>query len=131
MSGLKSFTVRIDERLYERLVMATERHKPRLPKRYAVELALERLLDALDGRESSLHRLVCSRNSRRECGCVPLTVPERRRPSAETLGFTASAAYAPQFARSIRAIDEAARCFDAGFRSSRAPVRTQWLPPWF
>jgi hypothetical protein len=48
MSGLKSFTVRIDERLYERLVMATEGYKPRLPKRYAVELALERLLDAVD-----------------------------------------------------------------------------------
>ena len=49
MSGLKSFTVRIDERLYERLVMATEGHKPRLPKRYAVELALERRVIAARG----------------------------------------------------------------------------------
>ena len=40
MSVLKSFTVRVDERLYERLVIATERHRPRVPKRYAGELAL-------------------------------------------------------------------------------------------
>jgi len=41
----KRFTVTIDPRLYERLLDVTVRRKPRLPKRYVVELALTRLLD--------------------------------------------------------------------------------------
>ena len=65
MSGLKSFTVRIDERLYERLAMATEGHKPRLPKRYAVELALERLLDAVDRGQLELGLEIDDRSKKR------------------------------------------------------------------
>lgn len=45
MADEKRFTVTIDCRLYERLLDVTVRRKPRLPKRYVVELALTRLLD--------------------------------------------------------------------------------------
>ena len=45
MADEKRFTVTIDQRLYERLLDVTARRKPRLPKRYVVELALTRLLD--------------------------------------------------------------------------------------
>jgi hypothetical protein len=38
----------IDKGLYERLVRETARRKPRLPKRYVVEVAVERLFKALD-----------------------------------------------------------------------------------
>jgi hypothetical protein len=44
----RRFTVTIDKGLYERLVRETDRRKPRLPKRYVVEAALERLFKALD-----------------------------------------------------------------------------------
>lgn len=45
MADDKRFTVTIEQRLYERLLDVTTRRKPRLPKRYIVELALTRLLD--------------------------------------------------------------------------------------
>jgi hypothetical protein len=44
----KRFTVTIDKGLYERLVRESERRRPRLPKRYVVEMALERLFKAID-----------------------------------------------------------------------------------
>jgi hypothetical protein len=44
----KRFTVTIDKGLYERVVRESERSRPRLPKRYVVELALERLFKAID-----------------------------------------------------------------------------------
>ena len=46
MADEKRFTVTIEGGLYDRLLDVTSRRKPRLPKRYVVELALTRLLDA-------------------------------------------------------------------------------------
>lgn len=54
MARPKRFTVTIDKGLYERLVRETDRRKPRLPKRYVVELALERLFEAIDGGQLEL-----------------------------------------------------------------------------
>ena len=54
MPGEKRFTVDIDEPLYERLLGVTVRRKPRLPKRYVVELALTRLLDQVDAGQLEL-----------------------------------------------------------------------------
>jgi len=48
MSATKRFTVTVDMALYKRLLAVTEKRKPRLPKRYVVELALERLFKELD-----------------------------------------------------------------------------------
>lgn len=45
MADEKRFTVTMDKRLYERLLDVSSRRKPRLPKRYIMELALTRLLD--------------------------------------------------------------------------------------
>ena len=44
----KRFTVTIDSGLYERLLEVADRRRPRLPKRYVVELALTRLLNEID-----------------------------------------------------------------------------------
>jgi hypothetical protein len=44
----KRFTVTIEKGLYDRLVRESDRRKPRLPKRYVVEVALERLFKAVD-----------------------------------------------------------------------------------
>lgn len=54
MAQPKRFTVTIDKGLYDRLVRETNRRRPRLPKRYVVELALERLFEALDGGQLEL-----------------------------------------------------------------------------
>jgi hypothetical protein len=48
MATTKRLTITVDKQLYTRLVRLTERGRPHLPKRYVVELALERLLDAID-----------------------------------------------------------------------------------
>jgi hypothetical protein len=48
MAATKRFTITLDPRLYGRLLKLTDRHRPRLPKRYVVELALERLFQAVD-----------------------------------------------------------------------------------
>lgn len=48
MAATKRLTITVDRQLYTRLVRLTERGRPHLPKRYVVELALERLLDAID-----------------------------------------------------------------------------------
>lgn len=45
MADEKRFTVTIERQLYGRLLDVTTRRKPRLPKRYIVELALTRLFD--------------------------------------------------------------------------------------
>lgn len=54
MSDAKRLTVSLDQGIYKRLVNVTEKRKPRLPKRYVIELALKRLLDDLDGGQSEL-----------------------------------------------------------------------------
>ena len=41
MSAMKRFTVTGDMALYKRLLAVTEKRKPRLPRRYVVELALD------------------------------------------------------------------------------------------
>ena len=43
MGQTNRFTVEIDSQLYDRLKRETEERKPRLPKRYVVELALTEL----------------------------------------------------------------------------------------
>ncbi len=48
MAAAKRLTITVDKQLYTRLVRLTERGRPHLPKRYVVELALERLFDAID-----------------------------------------------------------------------------------
>lgn len=54
MSDAKRLTVSLDQGIYKRLVNVTEKRKPRLPKRYVIELALKRLLDDLDGGQLEL-----------------------------------------------------------------------------
>lgn len=54
MAKPQRFTVTIDKGLYGRLVRETDRRRPRLPKRYVVELALERLFEAVDGGQLEL-----------------------------------------------------------------------------
>lgn len=54
MSDAKRLTVSLDQGIYKRLVDVTEKRKPRLPKRYVIELALKRLLDDLDGGQLEL-----------------------------------------------------------------------------
>ena len=54
MSDAKRLTVSLDQGIYKRLVDITEKRKPRLPKRYVIELALKRLLDDLDGGQLEL-----------------------------------------------------------------------------
>jgi hypothetical protein len=39
------FTVTVDRQIYEALLNVTDRRRPRLTKRYVVELALTQLLD--------------------------------------------------------------------------------------
>lgn len=51
MPATKRLTITVDKQLYGRLVKLTERGRPHLPKRYVVELALERFLDAVDQRQ--------------------------------------------------------------------------------
>ena len=48
MGQTNRFTVEIDSQLYDRLKRETEERKPRLPKRYVVELALTELFRAVD-----------------------------------------------------------------------------------
>jgi hypothetical protein len=48
MVAPRRLTISIDKQLYGRLLKLTERRKPRLPKRYVIELALKRLLDAAE-----------------------------------------------------------------------------------
>ena len=48
MSNTKRLNTTIDRRLAERLERETEGRTPRLPKRYVVELALQRLFEAVD-----------------------------------------------------------------------------------
>jgi hypothetical protein len=48
MAATKRLTITLDSRLYGQLLKATDQHKPRLPKRYVVELALGRLFKAVD-----------------------------------------------------------------------------------
>jgi hypothetical protein len=54
MAQPKRFTVTIDRRLYDRLVRETDRRRPRLPKRYVIELALDHLFEAIDGGQLEL-----------------------------------------------------------------------------
>jgi len=54
MADEKRFTVTIDKHLYEQLLAVTERRRPRLPKRYVVELALSRLLDEVNSGQLEL-----------------------------------------------------------------------------
>jgi hypothetical protein len=54
MAQPQRFTVTIDRRLYARLVRETDGRRPRLPKRYVIELALERLFEAIDGGQLEL-----------------------------------------------------------------------------
>jgi hypothetical protein len=54
MAKPKRFTITIEKSLYDRLVRETDRRRPRLPKRYVVELALERLFEAIDGGQLEL-----------------------------------------------------------------------------
>ena len=48
MAATKRLTITLDSRLYARLLRASDQHKPRLPKRFVVELALGRLFKAVD-----------------------------------------------------------------------------------
>ena len=48
MSEPRRLNTTIDARLAERLDRETDARIPRLPKRYVVELALQRLFDAVD-----------------------------------------------------------------------------------
>jgi hypothetical protein len=48
MVATKRLTITLDSRLYARLQKASDQHRPRLPKRYVVELALGRLFKAVD-----------------------------------------------------------------------------------
>jgi hypothetical protein len=48
MAATKRLTITLDKKLFDRLVRLTERGRPHLPKRYVVELALERLLGEVD-----------------------------------------------------------------------------------
>jgi hypothetical protein len=48
MSNTVRLNTTIDSRLAERLQRETDGRTPRLPKRYVVELALQRLFDAVD-----------------------------------------------------------------------------------
>jgi hypothetical protein len=48
MTGTERLNTTISRKLAERLHKETDGHLPRLPKRYVVELALQRLFDALD-----------------------------------------------------------------------------------
>jgi hypothetical protein len=48
MSHTDRLNTTIDRRLAERLQRETEGRTPRLPKRYVVELALQRLFEAID-----------------------------------------------------------------------------------
>jgi hypothetical protein len=48
MANSERLNTTIDRRLAERLQKETEGRTPRLPKRYVVELALQRLFDAID-----------------------------------------------------------------------------------
>lgn len=48
MANSERLNTTIDRRLADRLVNETEGRAPRLPKRYVVELALQRLFDAVD-----------------------------------------------------------------------------------
>jgi len=54
MAGPKRLTVSLDSGLYRRLVNVTDKKRPRLPKRYVIELALRRLFDELDGGQLDL-----------------------------------------------------------------------------
>ena len=64
MDDEKRFTVTIDRRLYERLLDVTTRRKPRLPKRYIVELAITRLLDQANAGQLELGFVVDDRPKR-------------------------------------------------------------------
>jgi hypothetical protein len=44
MAAQHRLTISLDSRLYSRLLKLTDHHRPRLPKRYVVELALDRLV---------------------------------------------------------------------------------------
>ena len=48
MSSTVRLNTAIDSRLAERLQRETDGRTPRLPKRYVVELALQRLFEAVD-----------------------------------------------------------------------------------
>lgn len=48
MSNTERLNTTIDRQLAERLRRETEGRTPRLPKRYVVELALQRLFEAVD-----------------------------------------------------------------------------------
>lgn len=48
MPTVRRLNTTIDPQLADRLARETEGRKPRLPKRYVVELALRRLFDDLD-----------------------------------------------------------------------------------
>lgn len=48
MAGTERLNTTIDRRLAERLKRETEGRTPKLPKRYVVELALQRLFEAVD-----------------------------------------------------------------------------------
>jgi hypothetical protein len=48
MGATHRLTVSLDSRLYGRLLKLTDQHRPRLPKRYVIELALDRLVQAID-----------------------------------------------------------------------------------
>jgi hypothetical protein len=48
MANAERLNTTIDRRLADRLQKETDGRMPRLPKRYVVELALQRLFDAID-----------------------------------------------------------------------------------
>ena len=48
MAASKRFTITLDGRRYGRLLKLTDQHRPRLPKRYVIELALDRLFQAVN-----------------------------------------------------------------------------------
>ena len=50
MANTERLNTTIDRRLADRLRKETDERTPRLPKRYVVELALQRLFDAVDRR---------------------------------------------------------------------------------
>jgi len=48
MSETRRLNTTVDRRLFERLQRETEGRTPQLPRRYVVELALQRLFEAID-----------------------------------------------------------------------------------
>ena len=54
MSKDPRLTITVDPTLYEGLLDLTDRRKPRLTKRYVVELALSRLINAVKGGQLEL-----------------------------------------------------------------------------